>query len=137
MISSDTIDNSIYLFIALIALNLLAFIPLLRLSSLRCRKVFSKLSEYVILILALKVGVHPNVLGRYERNLDVPSVEVAAKIAKALGVSLDYLSEITDVEQDRVVLNRIQDIASLPNEDRNQVFKVIDALIRDYKASNK
>jgi len=137
MISSDTIDNSIYLFIALIALNLLAFISLLRLSSLRCRKVFSKLSEYVILILALKVGVHPNVLGRYERNLDVPSVEVAAKIAKALGVSLDYLSEITDVEQDRVVLNRIQDIASLPNEDRNQVFKVIDALIRDYKASNE
>jgi len=56
---------------------------------------------------------------------------------KTLDVSLDYLSEITDVELDRVVLNRIQDMASLPEGDRNHVFKVIDALIRDYKASNK
>lgn len=52
-------------------------------------------------------------------------------------MSLDYLSEITDVELDRIVLNRIQDIASLPDEGQIQVFKVIDALIRDYKASNK
>lgn len=87
--------------------------------------------------LALKAGMHPNVLGRYERGNTVPSVEIAAKIAKALDVSLDYLSEMTDVELDRVVLNRIKDMASLPEADRIQVFKVIDALIRDYKAGNK
>ena len=87
--------------------------------------------------LSLKAGLHPNVLGRYERGDTVPSVEIAAKIAKALDVSLDYLSELTDIELDRVVLNRIQDITSLPEEDRNQVFKVIDALIHDHKASNR
>ena len=87
--------------------------------------------------LALKVGLHPNVLGRYERGVAIPSVEIAARIAKALDVSLDYLSEITDVELNRTVLNRIQDIASLPDEGQTHVFKVIDALIRDYKASNK
>src|ERR1700740_2412026 len=87
--------------------------------------------------LGLKVGLHPNVLGRYERDIAVPSVEIAARIAKALGISLDYRSELTDVELDKIVLTRIQDIASLPDEDRNQVFKVIDALIRDYKASNR
>jgi len=76
-------------------------------------------------------------LGRYERGVAIPSVEIAARIAKALDISLDYLSEITDVELNRTVLNRIQDIASLPDEGQTHVFKVIDALIRDYKASNK
>ena len=85
--------------------------------------------------LALKVGLHANVLGRYERDVAVPSVEIAARIAKALDISLDYLSELTDVELDKVVLTRIQDIASLPDEDRNQVFKVVDALLRDSKAN--
>jgi len=76
-------------------------------------------------------------LGRYERGDTVPSIEVAAKVAKAVDVSLDYLSEITDVELDRIVLNRIKNMASLPEADRNKVFKAIDALIRDYKAGNK
>ena len=34
--------------------------------------------------LALKIGVHANVLGRYERDETLPSIEVASKIAKAL-----------------------------------------------------
>ena len=87
--------------------------------------------------LALKAGLHPNVLGRYERDIAVPSVEVAARIARALDISLDYLSELSDVELDKIVLTRIQDITSLPDEDRTQVFKVVDALIRDYKAGSK
>ena len=87
--------------------------------------------------LALKAGLHPNVLGRYESDIAVPSVEVAARIAKALDISLDYLSELSDVELDKIVLTRIQDITSLPDDDRTQVFKVIDALIRDYKAGSK
>lgn len=38
------------------------------------------------------VGVSREIIGRYERNEVLPSVEVAAKIAKALEVSLDYLA---------------------------------------------
>jgi transcriptional regulator with XRE-family HTH domain len=48
--------------------------------------------------LALKAGLHPNVLGRYERDEALPSIEVASRIAKALSISLDYLSELTDTE---------------------------------------
>ena len=58
---------------------------------------------------------------------------MAAKIAKALNISLDYLTGLTDVELDDVILNRIQEITSLADEDRDQIFKVIDALIRDAK----
>ncbi|WP_345954240.1 helix-turn-helix transcriptional regulator [Mucilaginibacter sp. PAMB04168] len=84
--------------------------------------------------LAAKVGIHINVLGRYERGDAVPSVEVAAKIAGALSTSLDYLTGLTDIEFDSNTLNRINEIASLLNEDHEHVFKVVDALIRDAKA---
>jgi transcriptional regulator with XRE-family HTH domain len=72
-------------------------------------------------------------LGRYERGEAVPSVEVAAKIAKALNISLDYLSGLTDIELDPIILNRIQEITALPDSDREHLFKVVDALIRDAK----
>lgn len=72
-------------------------------------------------------------MGRYERSEAVPSVEVAAKIAKALNVSLDYLTGLSDVELDPIILNRIQEITSLADTDREHVFKVVDALIRDTK----
>ena len=41
--------------------------------------------------LAKVAGVHPNHISRYERGLSSPSIEVAAKIAEALEVSLDKL----------------------------------------------
>jgi len=47
------------------------------------------------------------------------------------------LTGLSDIEIDTALQERIRDITSLPEEDRIQVFKVIDALIRDYKASNK
>jgi transcriptional regulator with XRE-family HTH domain len=87
--------------------------------------------------LASRVGLHSNALGRYERGEAIPSVEVATKLASELEISLDYLTGLSDIEIDRVLLDRIHDITSLPEEDRSNVFKVIDALIRDYKASNK
>lgn len=83
--------------------------------------------------LATAVGLHTNALGRYERGEAVPSVEVAAKIAKALNVSLDYLTGLSDVELNPIILNRIQEIISLADTDREHVFKVVDALIRDTK----
>ena len=77
--------------------------------------------------------MHTNALARYERGEAIPSVEVAARIAKALNISLDYLTVLTDVELDPVILNRIQEITLLDDTDREHVFKVVDALIRDAK----
>jgi len=98
-----------------------------RLASVRKEKKISQ-SE-----LATNVGLHINALGRYERDETIPSIEVAAKLAKALNISLDYLSELTDVELDEIILNRIQKITSLSGADREHIFKVVDALIRDAK----
>ena len=63
-----------------------------------------------------------------------PSVEVAAKIADALEVSLDFLVGKTNVEIDSKALNRLQDIQKLNEVDKATVFEMVDAFLRDRKA---
>lgn len=55
------------------------------------------------------------------------------KIADALEISIDYMVGKTDFELDKDTLRRIQDVSTLPVEEKKQVFMVIDALIRDFK----
>ena len=75
------------------------------------------------------------IIGRYERDDMKPSIEIAVKIANALNISPDYLVGNSNlIFKDKKVLQRIEDIIEMPEQDRNQVFSVIDALIRDYKA---
>jgi transcriptional regulator with XRE-family HTH domain len=47
--------------------------------------------------LAKKLDVHGAVIGRYERDEVKPSIEMAAAIAEALEVSLDYLVGNSDL----------------------------------------
>ncbi|MGV7108135.1 helix-turn-helix domain-containing protein [Flavobacterium sp. U410] len=81
------------------------------------------------------VGTSGAVIGRYERNEITPSVEIANKIAQALEVSLDYLvGNNTMVFKDKKILERMEIISDMPAKEQEQLFNVIDALIRDYKA---
>lgn len=84
--------------------------------------------------LAKLIGVHPPVIGRYERGEVKPSIETAVKIAAALEVSLDYLVGNSQLEADPSTLERMQEITTLPGEEQKQMFMVIDALLRDFKA---
>lgn len=79
------------------------------------------------------VGTSGDIIGRYERDEVKPSIEVAVKIADTLEVSLDYLVGKTS-ELDKTTLKRIEEVSKLPAEARSQVYMVIDALIRDFKA---
>jgi len=99
-----------------------------RLSAIRKEK---KISQQE---LAQKVGIHANVLGRYERGEARPFVEMGLKLAQALGVSSDYLLGNTDLEIDTDTLKKLEEIAKLPEENRNQLFQVIDYFILGYKA---
>jgi N-acetylmuramic acid 6-phosphate (MurNAc-6-P) etherase len=60
---------------------------------------------------------------------------VAKKIAKTLGISLDYLVseqdnlEVVDID----MLNRMKEVQRLNNEDKNTITKIIDAFVRDTK----
>jgi transcriptional regulator with XRE-family HTH domain len=80
------------------------------------------------------VGTSGAVIGRYERDEITPSVEIANKIALALGVSLDYLVGNNSVMvKDKKITERLEVISTMPDEEQKQIFNVIDALIRDYK----
>jgi len=83
--------------------------------------------------LAKKIGIHANVLGRYEREEARPSIEMAAQLADALEVSLDFLAGKTDVQLDNGIVNKVLTIQKLPDEDQKCIMYAIDGLIRDAK----
>lgn len=104
-----------------------------------------KLSEKITKLKKLKglsqvdlseaTGISRDAISKYERGDAMPSVEYAKRIADALGVSLDYMVSDDDKEEvlDNDTVNRIKDIQKLPDTEKDKIFSVIDALVRDYK----
>ena len=97
-------------------------------NSLRKQKGFSQAE------LGKRINTSGDIIGRYERNEVKPSIEVIVRMADTLEVSIDFLVGKSDVELDTDTLNRIKEVSKLPEGERLQIFRVIDALIRDYKA---
>lgn len=62
-----------------------------------------------------------------------PTIEMALKIANALEVSLDYLTGNIDLEFDESTLKRVELITKLPDESKQQVYTLLDALLRDFR----
>ena len=83
--------------------------------------------------LASQLGIHKNVLGRYERNEVFPSIDIARKIADILDVSLDFLTGKQEVQIDKVTSERILEVSKFEETDRNHIFSVIDAFIAKRK----
>jgi transcriptional regulator with XRE-family HTH domain len=84
--------------------------------------------------LGKKIGTSGAIVGRYERGDMKPSIEIAAKIAEALDVSLDYLVGISsEIVKDKKMINRLEDIKKLPEKEREKIFDYIDLVIRDLK----
>ncbi|HQW12538.1 MAG TPA: helix-turn-helix transcriptional regulator [Saprospiraceae bacterium] len=87
--------------------------------------------------LAKKIGTSAPIVGRYEREEIKPSIDVAAKLADALGVSLDYLLGKSDkMVLDKKNLQRLEDIEQLADEDKSNIFYTIDNLIKAAKLKN-
>ena len=85
--------------------------------------------------LAKRVGTSGPIIGRYERNEIKPSIEMAAKIADVLGVTIDYLvGRSESMVADRKTLSRIEEIEKLATEDKDKIYYFIDMAIRDAKA---
>lgn len=81
-----------------------------------------------------KIGTSGAIVGRYERNDMKPSIEIAAKIAEALDVSLDYLVGISsELIKDKKMINRLEDVKKLPEKEREKIFEYIDLIVRDVK----
>lgn len=83
--------------------------------------------------LGKEIGTSGDIIGRYERNIMTPSIDVIVKIADTLGVSIDYLVGKTNLELDKNTIKRIEDISSLSDENKSFLFRMIDMALRDLK----
>lgn len=79
------------------------------------------------------IGTSGDVIGRYERGDISPSIEAVAKIADALEVSVDYLIGKTKMTLDKSTMQRLEDISTLSDENKNFVLNMIDMALRDFK----
>lgn len=80
------------------------------------------------------VGTSGDIIGKYERGENTPSIGVAMKIADALGVTLDYLVKDAEYEQiDNDTLKRLKEIQNLTPENKSHVFALLDAFIKQTK----
>ncbi|WP_228448529.1 MULTISPECIES: helix-turn-helix domain-containing protein, partial [unclassified Chryseobacterium] len=79
------------------------------------------------------VGVHGAVIGRYEREEVKPSIEIATQLVEALKVSLDYLVGSTDILLDKNIVSKILDIQKLKENDKQHVFALLDAFLKQTK----
>jgi len=80
------------------------------------------------------VGTSGDIIGKYERDEINPSIDTAAKVADALGVTLDYLvkdAEYQNIDQD--ALTRLKLIEKLPQDERSHLFATMDAFFAKNK----
>lgn len=94
-----------------------------------------KIKNLSQIALAEATGISRDAISKYERGDAVPSVEYAKRIADVLGVSLDYLAGEEDKEEvlDNEAVKRIKEIQKLPLLEKEKIYSVVDALIRDHK----
>jgi transcriptional regulator with XRE-family HTH domain len=84
--------------------------------------------------LSKEIKVSRTIIGNYERNENMPSVEILLKIAKAFDVSVDFLiGEAEASNLDKAVLQRIYDIEKLDEDTKSKLFFLIDNVIQNFK----
>jgi len=98
-----------------------------KISALRKKKGWSQ-SE-----LARKIEVSREIVGRYERNDAIPSIDIAKRMADTFEISLDYLVGNTEEKLDKATLNRILEINKLQPKEREMVFTFLDAFLQKTK----
>jgi len=75
------------------------------------------------------IGVDKRIISRYETGKTEPSIEVARKLADALGVSLDHLTGLNNslFIDDAEMTKLLKDYNSMPEDEKNTVKKLIKA----------
>lgn len=84
--------------------------------------------------LAEQIGASREIIGKYERNENSPSLEMALKMAKTFGVTVDFLlgeSEYSSYDKDTI--ERIKNMQEMDSNTRSVLFNVIDTYIQNFK----
>ena len=88
--------------------------------------------------IAMKIGVDPQRISKYERGVLYPTTEIALKIADLFEISLDYLfrdddSVIQGVVTNKDLVKKLKDINTLPKEKQKTLIDLLDAFIKQHK----
>ena len=79
------------------------------------------------------IGTSGDVIGRYEREVITPSIDVIINVADALDVSIDFLVGKSKIVLDKQAVKRLEDISKLPYDNKGFVLNLIDMALRDFK----
>ncbi|HQB28796.1 MAG: helix-turn-helix domain-containing protein [Bacteroidales bacterium] len=77
-----------------------------------------------------------SVIGRYERDEMVPSIEVVKRMADFLDTTVGYLlgeTQEVNLFKDPDMLRRFNDINSFPEDDKSHIIYTLDAMINNVK----
>ena len=85
------------------------------------------------------IGSSGPIVGRYERGERTPSMDIAKKIPKYYGLTIDQLvnfdgnmpDEVT--VEDKSLLEQVKLMSQLEEEERSMVFKMIDTFLTKKK----
>lgn len=89
--------------------------------------------------LATLLNTSYSVIGKYERDEMIPSIEVAKNIAKILDTTVGYIlgeTEQVNIFKDPTMLNRFNDIEKLDPENKKHLLSVVDGFIQALKFKN-
>lgn len=84
-------------------------------------------------------GIHYTQIGRYENKGSQPSADILSKLANALGVSSDFLTNGTTNEMaenalsDKELLNQFKAVEQMDDKDKGVIKMLIDAFITKLK----
>lgn len=86
--------------------------------------------------LAKLLNTSYSVIGKYERDEMMPSIKAAQSIAKLVDTTVGYLlgeTEETNVLKDPTMLKRLNEISTLPDDDRHCIIYAIDGLLQNVR----
>lgn len=86
--------------------------------------------------LAKLLNTSYSVIGKYERDEMMPSIIAAQSIAKLVDTTVGYLlgeTEETNVLKDPTMLKRLNEISTLPDDDKHCIIYAIDGLLQNVR----
>ncbi|MCP3659667.1 MAG: helix-turn-helix transcriptional regulator, partial [Bacteroidetes bacterium] len=82
--------------------------------------------------LATRLGISESIISKYERNINLPSIEAALKICQLFKITSDYLLGNTNYSSyDKPLMDRVQAIQSIDKETKTKLYEIIDVYLRD------
>ena len=84
--------------------------------------------------LSTAIGSSRAMIGKYERNENLPSIEMALSMSKAFGVTVDFLlGEGEYAAYDKDTMDRLKNIQKMDADTKGILFNVIDTYIQNFK----